>query len=231
MKQARYLLYLISLLAFLPSIALAAIHPGGTNVISGQQVYLIPEPVAGYCTVPPSFAPCSNPTLRAYPSATVFLSYPKNSWANITQANSDDLALPKSELMPFAPGTLVNDNGTIYVMADSRRFYADPDSTKHGIPNAATFLSLGYGWSNVIAGDTSFMTAGEVVSPTGAHLPGTLVNDNGTIYYITQWGKIGITSMDEFNSKGFDLKNVVPANGKDKALSPDSFGWIGPLPA
>ena len=84
---------------------------------------------------------------------------------------------------------------------------------------------------------------GQVISSVAAHLPGTLINQNGTIYYVSQHGKMGFTSMAVFNSWGFDLKNVVEANSGDLALPINEFGanvstWymgaltpaVGPLP-
>jgi len=178
---------------------------------------------------PADAPPCIPTVLRAYPSAAIFLSYPKNSWSDIVQANADDLASNQGPLMTFAPGTLVNDNGTIYVVdGDWANLLITP--LKHGIPDAATFLSLGYKWSNVVSGDISSIAAGDIISASNAHLPGALINQNGTIYCITQYGKIVFTSIDDFTSRGFKLKNVVPANSQDAALPTDTYGWHEPGP-
>ena len=216
----RYFIFFVLALALVPSIAFAQAHQAGSNIMAGQQVYYIDSSCGGAYRAP---------MLRPYSSAAIFLSYPKNSWATVAQANNDDLALDKGSLMTFVSGALVNDNGTIYVMSDNGSCNFQTNSTKRGIPDANTFLSLGYKWSNVISGDTSFSTAGNLISSAEAHVSGTLINDNGTIYYLTYNGKIGVTSMDEFNSKGFQLKNVVPANNKDRALPVDPYGWYGPL--
>lgn len=230
MKKLFYFSPLIYLLALIPTqVVFAQAHQDGTNVVSGQQVYTVQHAPCPPAHLTPG---CPPDLLRAYSSAAVFLSYKKNSWTSLVQANGDDLALGKGPLIPFAFGTLVNDNGTIYVMSDdgNGNFSSNLNDIKYGIPDATTFLSLGYKWSNVVTADTSFMPAANTVSASSAHLPGTLVNDKGTIYYITKYGKIGITSMDEFTSKGFNLQNVVPANKQDISLSADMYGWAGTLP-
>lgn len=185
--------------------------PIGTNISINGIVYYVQAPAIGGA-MPINPPP---PTLTAYTSAAVFLSYGFNSWAAVASASADDIQLTKNgRLMPYADGSLVNDNGTIYVISNG---------AKHGVTTASVFLSLGYKWINVIYGNASFMPDGAVISAALAHAPGTLVNQNGTIYYISNFGKMGFPSLAVFNSWGFNLKNVVPANGEDMALSKDSI--------
>ncbi len=178
-------------------------HPAGSNVSFNGTVYYIQQL-----------------TLTPYTTAAAFLSYGFNSWSNVVPASSGDMALAKNDtFMPYAPGSLVNDNGTIYVISNN----PTNGIIKDGITNASIFLALGYSWANVISGDTSFIAAGPVISSVAAHMPGTLINQNGTIYYISSYGKMGFPSMAVFNSWVFNLKNVAEANSGDLALSPNPY--------
>jgi len=206
-------------------IAVPSPHPAGTNILSNGTVYFIaPPPPAGggvqlLCGQPsqPACPPQPQPTLIAYPSAAVFTSYGFNSWANVAPATSEDMKLSINGLMPYADGNLVNDQGTIYVISNG---------IKHGIASASVFLFLGYNWGSVVSGGTSFMQSGPVISSVSAHMPGTLINQNGTVYYISAYGKEGFPSMAVFNSWGFNLKNVVTANTSDLALPINSYSSI-----
>lgn len=189
-------------------------HPAGSNVSSNGTVYYIQPPfIGGAMPINPP-----QPTLTAYPSSAVFLSYGFNSWNNVIPASGNDLALSKnSYFMPFADGSLINDNGTVYVISNGSR---------NGVSSAAVFTGLGYKWSNLISGDTSFMPNGKTISSIDAHLPGTLVNQNGTIYYISGFGKMGFPSISVFNSWGFNLKNVVLANNGDGTILTNRYSQI-----
>jgi hypothetical protein len=72
-----------------------------------------------------------------------------------------------------------------------------------------------------MAGDVSWMTAGSMLlnSTTAPHLPGTLVNNNGTVQLMGNSGLLGIPDVSTFNSWGYSFKKVAPANAADKAMS------------
>ncbi len=190
-------------------------HPYGTNISAGGVVYYIQAPVVG------GAMPINPPkaTLRPYSSQVVFLSYGFNSWSSVVPANNADLALEKSSnLMPYADGTLVNDSGTIYIINSGG---------KTGFANPRIFLGLGYSWQNVIFGDTSFVpTSGSPIYQVAAHPAGTLVNQKGIINLITAYGKMGIPSMEIFNSWGLKLNNVVSVNFFDEKLQNNSYNAI-----
>lgn len=180
--------------AALPFVASAQQHAVGTNVVSNGTVYFIN----------------SSNQKQPYTSAGAFLSYGFNSWAGVQAASPEDLALPTGSFVPPMDGSLINDNGTVYIITKGSRA---------GFTSSAVFTGLGYSFSNVIPGDTSFMNTLTPVSSTAmAHLPGTLVNESGTVYLITSTGTQGIPSLAVFNSWGYSWNYVVPANSYDAAL-------------
>lgn len=183
----------VASLAAFAGVASAAVHSTGTNVVSNGTVYFL-----------------DGTSKRPYTSAGAFLSYGFNSWAGVVAASPEDLALPTGAFVPAADGSLINDKGTVYLITNGQR---------EGFTSAANFLGLGYSFSNVLAGDTSFMTSGPVISTTDmAHPAGTLVNQAGTVYLITSTGKQGIPSLAVFNSWGYSFGKVAPANSYDNAL-------------
>lgn len=161
-----------------------------------------------------------------YTSAGAFLSYGYNSWENVVPASSADIALPastasfpsKTNYIPPRDGSLINDNGTIYIVSDWHR---------RGFTSAKVFLDLGYSFSNAIPGDTSFLTTYTPISSSKReHAPGTVVNDNGTLCFLQSpfkaedktSGRQCFTSMSNFYEWGFKLHEVIPANIYDKRL-------------
>jgi hypothetical protein len=183
----------MALASFAPLAASAATHAAGTNVVSNGTVYFL-----------------DGTTKRPYTSAGAFLSYGFNSWSGVVQASAEDLALPTGSFVPPMDGSLINDKGTVYIITNGQRA---------GVTSAQNFLGMGYSFSNVMDGDTSFMASTALVNSTAVQHPvGTLVNDNGTVFLITASGKMGIPSLSVFNSWGYSFKNVVAANSYDKAL-------------
>jgi hypothetical protein len=179
-------------------------HADGTNIISNGTIYLI-----------------QGSAREPYTSAAAFLSYGFNSWVTVQPATAADLALPFASYTPngstqsqpyyVAPrnGSLINDNGTIYLITDGMRA---------GFSSAAIFNNLGYSFANAVPGDTSFLVAlAPINSATIPHPDGTLINDNGTIYIMQNGYRVGIPSMDVLNSWGLKIPEVVNANSYDQA--------------
>lgn len=201
----------VASLAAFAGVASAAVHSTGSNVVSNGTVYFL-----------------DGTSKRPYTSAGAFLSYGFNSWAGVVAASPEDLALPTGAFVPAADGSLINDKGTVYLITNGQR---------EGFTTAANFLGLGYSFSNVLAGDTSFMTSGPVISSSDiAHPAGTLVNQAGTVYLLTATGKQGIPSLAVFNSWGYSFSKVAPANSYDNALPMSSgimptfvLGCLSPL--
>lgn len=165
-------------------------------------------------------------TRMPYTSAGAFLSYGYNSWDKVVQANTADVALPastdsypsKTNYIPPRDGSLINDNGTIYVVSDWHR---------RGFSSAKVFLDLGYSFSNAIPGDTSFLTTYTPISSSKReHAPGTVINDNGTLCFLQSpfraedktSGRQCFSSMTDFYNWGFKLNEVIPANSYDRKL-------------
>jgi hypothetical protein len=157
-----------------------------------------------------------------YTSAGAFLSYGFNSWGTIVPATASDVMLPVSTYTPsgsnqvttyFLPprnGSLINDNGTVYIITNG---------TRAGFTSEAVFNGLGFSFSNVIPGDTSFMVTLAPVGSSGrAHPDGTVVNIDGTLYLIRNGQRIGIPSMAVFTSWGLKLNEVVIGNSYDRVL-------------
>jgi hypothetical protein len=195
----------MTLAMFAPFAAHAAVHAAGTNVSdsSGTVWMVMPDG-----------------TRRAYTSAGAFLSYGFNSWSQVVTASAEDLALPQGSFIPPQDGSIIcsdrNDSfavkGTCYEISNGQKF---------GFTSAAVFTGLGFSFTNSSLADVSWMTAGSQLlnNTTAAHLPGTLVNNNGTVQLMGTTGLLGIPDVATFNSWGYSFGKVVPANAADKAMS------------
>jgi len=188
-----------------PFVAQAAVHAAGTNVSdsSGTVWMIMPDG-----------------TRRAYTSAGAFLSYGFNSWSQVVAASAEDLALAQGSFIPPQDGSIIcsdrNDSfavkGTCYEVSGGQKF---------GFTSAAVFTGLGFSFTNSSIADVSWMTAGSQLlnSTTAAHLPGTLVNNNGTVQLMGNSGLLGIPDVSTFNSWGYSFTKVAPANAADKAMT------------
>jgi len=200
------------LLAAAPFVASAQVHSAGTNVLSNGTIYFIN----------------ASGQKQPYTSAGAFLSYGFNSWSNVVAASAEDIALPQGSFVPPADGSVINDKGTIYVITNGQRA---------GIANPSAFLGLGYTWSQAMSGDTSFLTTLPAInSASQAHLAGSLINQNNTVYLVGPNGKLGIPTPAVFSSWGYSWNNVVLANSYDMSLPTVStvmptmqMGYLNPL--
>ena len=155
---------------------------------------------------------------QGIPSPTVFASY-GYSFGKVVAANSYDQALPEGDVIKYADGTIVNDNGTMFLIGNGQ---------KRGFSSADVFTGLGYSFtgSSVVvpestyAGTFATYTAGSPVSSaTEAHPNGALVDINGTAFQISNGTLVGIPSQAILSSHGLSLSNVVMSNAADKALT------------
>ncbi len=185
-----------------PLAAHAAADPVGTNVVdsSGTVWMVMPDG-----------------TRRAYTSAGAFLSYGFNSWSQVVPASASDLALPTGSFIPPQDGSIIcsnkgSDTGTCYEISGGQKF---------GFTSAAVFTGLGFSFSNSLPGDVSFLAMGNMLlnNSSMAHLPGTLVNNNGTVQLVGTSGVLGIPDLATFNSWGYSFTKVVPANAADKTMT------------
>lgn len=174
-------------------------HNSGTNVrLPDGTVYRISE----------------NKVLQPYTSAGAFLSYKFNSWAGVVEANSSDLALPKStDYIPPRNGSLIVDKGTVYLITNGQR----AGFTTESVFSGSQANGLNYSYANVYPGDTSFMTT---LSPVDRaeqrHPDGTLINDNSTLYVMQNGYRVGFPSMSVLDSWGYWVTEAVPANSYDR---------------
>lgn len=182
-------------------------HPLGTIINSNGTLYTI------------TTNELNQTVRRPYTSGGAFLSYGFNSFALAVSASTEDLALPVGSFIPAQDGRVIcsdrgTDKGTCYFMTQGQ---------KAGFVSEAVFKGLGFSFSNVYQGDVSFMTsASNITSPTQQHLPGTVVNNGGTIQLIGSTGLAGFPTFDVFTGWGYDVSMVVPANTLDKTLSQSS---------
>ena len=182
-----------------PFFASATTHNAGTNVLNNGTIYMV----------------TTNSQLRPYTSAGAYLSYGFNSWGNVEQANTNDLALPVGNFIPPRDGKIVcSDRGT-----DKGTCYLITSGKKAGFTSEDVFNKLGFDFKYALYGDISFLPAADnISSTTQTHLPGTLINDNGTVKLVGTAGTVGVPSMDTLKSWGYSLVDVVNANTADKTL-------------
>jgi len=117
--------------------------------------------------------------------------------------------LGEADLYPYASGSLINENGTIY-------FIVGKD--KVPFTNYAAFVGLGYSLKNVVDGNLSgyrlaqsyFITTAQATHPWGSWLL-----YNHTVYYSHESGLIGVPNWDIFVSNGGKAEYIVGANKYD----------------
>ncbi len=186
--------------AAVPFVTSAAPHSEGTNVLSSDgTVWMV---VGGQ--------------RRAYTSAGAFLSYGFNSFASLVPANADDLALPAGAFIPPQDGSIIcSDRGS-----DKGTCYETSNGQKYGFTSAAVFTGLGFSFANSMPGDVSWMASGASLlnNSSMGHLPGTLINNGGTVQLVGANGLLGVPDLATFTSWGYSFSKVVPANAADKAL-------------
>ena len=119
-----------------------------------------------------------------------------------------------------ARSTLVINNGTIYFLGADLRY---------PFPSAAVFLSWGSKFDDVVPANTGdmAMASGPVVEfktqTAQRHPRATLVNHNGTIYFLGAQIRYPFPSAEVFLSWGARFQDVVPANSGDIAMP------VGPI--
>ena len=135
---------------------------------------------------------------------------------------------------PVVPrlGQLININGTVYLVASNGLY---------GFPDAATFYSWGYKFSDIIAAnsaETSLSMVGVVpTKQAGCTSPlnqinggcgqsssttprvGQLINIGQTVYLVGNVGLYGFPDAATFYSWGFTFNQIVPTNSAETALA------------
>lgn len=186
------ILIIVLLASLFSPVALAQTHVNGTIIISGGTIYKI-----------------ENGLKRGFPTVAAFLSH-NYQFFQARPATTDDLILPQGSNMDFADGSLVNDNGTVFMVNQGG---------KRGFTSAAVFTGLGFKFGNVFAGSTAnFQLNVPVVSLKAPHPEGTLINDGRTIWQLRVGGRSGIPNLQVLNSYGFTFSRAVKANAFDLQL-------------
>jgi hypothetical protein len=105
-------------------------------------------------------------------------------------------------------GTLVNDNGTIYITYKN---------TKSGFANYTAFAGMGFKLENTINASTNGINLSgfTVTNPNAAHPWGSWIKNGSTIYFVHESGLIPIPTYDTFTNNGGVIKSVVEANSFD----------------
>ena len=147
----------------------------------------------------------------------VLLSYGLST-TDASTATSSDISIPAGPLLLPNNGALVKSSTdpTVYIISANQ---------KYGFESLATFTSLGYSVNAILtipAPQLQAVPAGPILNNgSSAHLAGTDIDLNGTIYYIGgDDGLYGYPSLDVFNSWHIpgDFSTVVPANSADALL-------------
>ncbi len=107
----------------------------------------------------------------------------------------------------FGSNSLVQDGSTIYLMLGGK---------KYGFTSLAAFRGLGYTTKRVVRGKTASLPLGGLIkSASSAHLSGSWVVQNKTVYFITDAGRIPVSSWEVFLGNGGTVDALVPANAAD----------------
>ena len=78
-----------------------------------------------------------------------------------------------------------------------------------GFESEAVFKTYGFTFGRVVAANAADMAL--PVGPLVKFRDGTLVNDQGTIYVISDGKKLGFRSMNALNTRGYAIKNAIQA--------------------
>lgn len=114
----------------------------------------------------------------------------------------------------------IRDSALVLDTTDGRTVYIiGNNGQKFGFTSERVFRDLGYAFVNVIPADlSSFQLGGLVESADASHPNGSLVINNGIIWYINHGLRSAFPSLEVFNSLGFNLNQVVPTNDFDLKL-------------
>src|SRR3989344_252649 len=143
-----------------------------------------------------------NGTKRGFTSAEVFnqLGY---SFVGLLKINLADytagpVIASGTEVHP--EGALILDHGTVWWVKNGQRM---------GFESEAVFKTYGFTFGRVVASNATDMAL-----PTGPLVKfrdGTLVNDNGTVYVVSDGKKLGFRNMNALTSRGYAIKNSIKA--------------------
>jgi hypothetical protein len=111
--------------------------------------------------------------------------------------------------LPYPTGTLVNDQGTIYLISGALRI---------PFTNFDAFVGLGFSAQPTVYGDTSMYEKPETYKLENSeqqHPWGSWLINKGIVYYSTDGGLIGVPNMEVFSSNGGKFIQILQANTAD----------------
>jgi len=184
-----------------PTPAPAGAHANGTLILDiDGTIYLIVNGAKRGFRNPEEYMSHGYKFSQAVPASDTDRSLPNEAQA-VEKALDGTLALDKT------------DGRTIYMVANGQ---------KRGFTSADVFFALGYKFSQAVPIDLSDYPAGAVIdSSAPAHPDGALVldkTDGRTVWWILNGQRKGFQSLEVFNTYGFALGKIVPANDSDMAL-------------
>ncbi|MDP2933531.1 MAG: Ig-like domain-containing protein, partial [bacterium] len=132
-------------------------------------------------------------------------------------ATASDTSLPQASLLAPGDGSIVKKTGdpTVWFVTGAK---------KYGFTSSDVFLGQGFAWGNVrtVSAEVldSLTRAGNLSDANARHMAGVYITTAGTVYRMGQNTRLGIPSMEAYNSWNVDndFSQVVPANAADLAL-------------
>jgi len=110
----------------------------------------------------------------------------------------------------------ISDGRTVYIIGNNGK--------KFGFISEQVFWDLGYTFENAVKADVSGYELGGLIQTAEApHPNGSLVLNNGIIWYINNDQRVAFISMESFLSYGFKIEQIVSANEFDMALTEDKI--------
>jgi hypothetical protein len=126
-------------------------------------------------------------------------------FANRKPVTFDVARYPKGDVVGFdllfqprPIGTLINNKGTVYLITNQGRA---------GFATEAIFRSYGYSFDMAMEANDQDMQLPE--APGMKYRDGTIVNDSGTIFLISEGQKFGFKTWVSFASRGYKLSTLV----------------------
>jgi hypothetical protein len=125
---------------------------------------------------------------------------------------------------PPPPSGSPTQDGRLVKDASSPAIYVVENGMKRPFVSFAVFTGLGFKASNVVTTDTSSLPLGPgIFTANQRHVRGSVVLDNGTVYFLGATVRYPFPSATVFFSWGHSFSLVLPANSYDKAMP------IGPV--
>lgn len=107
----------------------------------------------------------------------------------------------------FSSNSLVQDGNTIYLILGGK---------KYGFTSLAAFRGLGYATKRVVRAKTASVPLGGLIkSASSAHLSGSWIVQNKTVFFVTDAGRVPVPTWEVFLGNGGAAGALVPANAAD----------------